>query len=435
MNPQSKFRCPTGTRDLDQADIFIRNYITNIAKKCFQNCGAIQIDTPVIELYENIKKLYGEEFNKSVYKLRDDTEDLILRYDLTVPFARYVASKGLSVFRRYQIGNVYRLDEPQISKGRYLAFQQADFDIAGSDQGSGIFDMEILKLADNLLSQLLGKNFKIRLNDKSIIRQYLTKFGIEDDIFSTVCSSIDKLDKRTVVEICDELKTKGLDVIIIEKIRKFINDIAPSNNKLGYLLEHDLIDKKSHDNLDKFISQIDSECVVFDPLLARGLDYYTGIIYEAYYNDSNVMQSAICAGGRYDNLIGVFSNQGQIPAIGLSLGIDRIVRILEEKHFDISDSSKKVYVCSIGKNMVPDRVKLCTELRKRDVCAIMSYLENPKMKSQFDDVFNNKIEYMVIIGESEIKQGLIKIKTISSKLEETFDRDKGIIEIVSRVNK
>jgi histidyl-tRNA synthetase len=169
--------------------------------------------------------------------------------------------------------------------------------------------------------------------------------------------------------------------------------------------------------------------------LARGLDYYTGIIFEAYYNDKKIMQSSICAGGRYDNLISKFSNHGQIPAIGLSLGIERIVTILENKQkYLFTKNNIDVYVASIGKDMLNERIKLCSLLRKYNISTMMSYLENPKMKTQFDDIFNYQVKYMIVIGADEIQSGKIKIKNISTKKEEIFDREQGINKLKELVS-
>lgn len=429
----SQLRNPTGTKDLNSYDLSIREHIINIAKKCFINFGGNQIDTPVMELYDNVKNLYGEEFHKLVYKFRDEHDELILRYDLTVPFARFVGMNGLRLFRRYQIGTVYRCDDPQIAKGRYRAFMQADFDIAGSDQGIGIFDIEILQLTEDLLTKLLGDSFIIRLNHRDIIWQYLKKFNVPIDKLVTVCSSIDKLDKKSVDEICSELSQKGIDESVIISIKDFIGNLLINRSSLEtfeYMVQNNLIEGKTYEYFSELLNRLAfmglSKNIIFDPLLARGLDYYTGIIFEAYYKDNNIMPSSICAGGRYDNLIGKFSNQGEIPAIGLSLGIERIAAIFENTKIVDNSRKVKVYVSSIGKDMLNERIKLCNELRKCDIATMMSHIENPKMAAQFDDVFNNDIKYMIVIGRDEINSGKIKIKKIDSRAESTHDREDGI---------
>jgi histidyl-tRNA synthetase len=429
----NQLRNPTGTKDLNPADVAIREYIVGIAKECFTNCGGVQIDTPVMELYSNVKNLYGEEFHKLVYRFKDEHDDLILRYDLTVPFARFVGTNGLKLFRRYQVGTVYRCDDPQISKGRYRAFMQADFDIAGADQNSGIFDIEILQLADNLLSKLLGTStFTIRLNHKDIIVQYLTKLLVPSDKMQTVCSSIDKLDKRELDDVCRELTQKGLDGEIIMGIKKFISELLLNGGSPREILDYlkGFIDDATYILFSSVLDRlhlIGLSNIVFDPLLVRGLDYYTGIIFEGYYTDKLIMPTSICAGGRYDNLIGKFSNHGKIPAVGLSLGVERIVTILENTGlFKFPLKSADVYVASVGKNILNDRIKLCGELRKLNISTMMSHLENPKMKSQFSDVFTLGIKFMVVIGPDEVKSGKIRIKVIDSRSEEVYDRDVGI---------
>ena len=175
MEDKSKFshiiRTPLGTRDLFGKDLLVREKIFDIAKKCFRLRNAVQLDTPVVELYTLVKNLYGDEFTKLVYKLNDGGgDDLILRYDLTVPLARYVATNGLKSFRRYQIGKVYRRDDPQISKGRYREFYQMDFDIIGDDQETCIYDTEILDLMVELLDKLIGcGTYSIKINHREIL--------------------------------------------------------------------------------------------------------------------------------------------------------------------------------------------------------------------------------------------------------------------------
>lgn len=429
----NQLRNPTGTHDLNPSDIALREYIIGVAKQCFINYGGQQIDTPVMELYDNVRDLYGEEFHKLVYKFKDEHDDLILRYDLTVPFARFVGMNGLRLFRRFQIGTVYRCDDPQISKGRYRAFLQADFDIAGSDLGSGVFDMEVLQLAEDLLSKLLGDHFMIRLNHKDLISQYLQKLNVPVDNLSTVCSSIDKLDKKNLEEVCTELLQKGISGEIVEDISNLIKELTikrTSKQTLDYLIQNNLIEGNTYDQFSILLDKLNytgiCDKIVFDPLLARGLDYYSGIIFEAYYLDKDIMGTSICAGGRYDNLIGKFSNHGQIPAVGISLGIERIATILENTKFSIPKNNIDVYVASIGEGMLNERIKLCSLLRKQNISTMMSYLGNPKMRTQFDDVFNYDAKYMVIIGQEEMKSEVIKIKTIATKVEETFNLNDGV---------
>lgn len=508
-------RLPTGMRDWDKDLIKLREHVILTIKKFYSGRDAKQLDTPVLELFDIVKNLYGEEFDKSVYLLDDG--DLIMRYDLTVPFARYIAMNGLDSFRRYQIGKVYRRDLPQIIKGRYTEITQADFDIAGSDQSSGMFDLEILELCRNVLLELIGDNFIIRLNSRDILLQYLKKMNIPENKLMVVAASIDKLDKKSVPDICleliqkdistdtvdviekfissiskildshekiisfleinipketlltfskiydlsindicIELKKKGICDEIIDKVRKIDNThkIVSSADILTYLMSQELITKETWEKFTIFLNRLNKlgiSGIMFDPLLTRGLDYYTGIIFEVYYNDKEIMPSSICAGGRYDNLIGKFSNRGECPAVGMSIGIERIITILSnltiKTKFKMALTSPiKIYIGSIGPKetakdnkdleifeILDERIKLCNEFRKYNIPTKMSHLKNPKISSQLEDVLNNNIPYMVIIGQKEIKNKMIRVKTIADNLQQDFDRDVGIKFLVDKL--
>jgi len=463
-NNIKQLRTPLGTHDLTTSDIQIREYIFNIAKKCFTSRNAEQLETPVIEQYNIVKNIYGQEFKKLVYKIpktnsidletsSEDDDDLILRYDLTVPFARYVGMNGLKVFRRFQIGKVYRKDYPQISHGRYREFYQCDFDIAGSDENTGIYDLEVLELANDLLKKLLNNNFIIKLNHRQIIFEYLKNMSFEESSFNKISTILDKLGKKPQSEIFEELATISTNKDNIDNIKKFIDEIINMNklnksahNIIQFLEENKFVSKPTLNIIANILNGIKElnfdNKIIFDPLLARGLDYYTGIIFESFYYDNkktnNIISSSICAGGRYDNLIGKFSNLKSIPAVGLSLGVERIVGILEiiyKNKFKKNNNSPQIYVCSIGDNMILERIKLCSIFRQNNIIAQMSHQSNPKMRKQFDYVFQNNIPYMIVIGNEEIKNKKIKIKIINKKEELTFDREEGIKYLIENCNK
>lgn len=228
---------PKGTRDFGPADISLREEVFEKIKKHFKLYGGQQIDTPVIECMDTVKNLYGEEFNKLVYTL-DDTggEKLLLRYDLTLPFARYVVNNALINFKRFQIGKVYRRDEPQITKGRFREFYQADFDIIGTDYELQIQDTEMLLLLIDILNDILGKDsYQIKLNNKKILFDVLTFIGLDEKLHNTVCSSIDKLDKYTLDEINIELiNTKKIENDIVLKLNHFINLVLELKKLINY---------------------------------------------------------------------------------------------------------------------------------------------------------------------------------------------------------
>jgi histidyl-tRNA synthetase len=414
------FKAPKGTRDLNTEYVTLRDNIVSIVKKNFELFGGNQIDTPVIECQDTVTNLYGEEFNKLVYTLADQesNENLLLRYDLTVPCARYIGNAGLTNFKRYQIGKVYRKDSPQIANGRFREFMQADFDIIGTDYDTHVQDIEILCLLSKILKELLDDNYIIKLNNRKILYDALKFCGVGSDDIISVCSSIDKLDKADFDKVKVELiNIKHLNIAVVNNIEKFYNECVQigtdKNLLLKKLLDANFITDTTYAEMNIIFGQLDdfSYNVKFDPLLARGLDYYTGIIFEAKYKDANIFSSSIAAGGRYDNMLEKFSNKGHIPAIGLSVGIDRLMSVIDKNKFNIHNTAK-VFVASIGKNMEFHKLRLVYKLRSCNIKTEFLYLKDPKMRPQFDFVFNKKIPFMIVLGEDEVKNNKITLKNI-----------------------
>nr|GEX31643.1 histidine--tRNA ligase, cytoplasmic [Tanacetum cinerariifolium] len=284
-----------GARDCANGQMVIREKAFSTVANVFKMHGTMALDTPVFELTDTLKrKIWG--------RLKGG-EPLSLRYDLTVPFARYVAMKSLTPFERYQIGKVYRRDTP--SKGRYREFYQCDFDIAG-DETFGA-DFEVIIILIEVLDELNIGEYEIKLNHRKLLDGILEICGVPSQKIRTVCSSIDKLDKQTLSKfkmnwlgIRFHIDVKGLDTDTVKKIGSFV--------KLRGCVHK----------------------VVFDLSLARGLDYYyTGVIYEAVFKGATQVGS-IAAGGRYDNVIGDMFGRKHVAAIGVSLGIERIITIMEE---------------------------------------------------------------------------------------------------------
>ena len=421
---------PKGTVDLTQKDIQIRNYIFEKAKNVLSLRGATQIETPVIELSSTVESLYGGEFNKLVYNLTDEGQKLILRYDLTVPLARFVGSNGLVKFRRFQYGKVYRRDNPQIQKGRYREFYQFDYDIVGDDQNSGTNDLEMLETLNEMLEEILGSNtYIIKINHKEVVINMLKNLQIEESVFDVIFSALDKLDKKTFEQIKEELKLKGLtdlNIYSLESMYDNLIKITDMDQLIDKLKELNILTEQLEKYLklvSSFLKQIKVNNFKFDPFLIRGMDYYTGLLYEVTYNDKSIMESTISAGGRYDDMIGKFSTRGKIPAIGMSLGVERIAKILESTRSNIAtEKSPQVYVASIGKGIIAERVALCNEIRKMGYYAIMSDLEDPSMRLQLDTAFADNIPVMIVLGPREIASGTLNIKDISKKSQKAISR-------------
>ncbi len=423
-----------GTRDFIGTDVEIRQKIISCLKSNFANADAVELDTPVIERKSIVDQMYGEDFNKLVYNLvspKETSSDLMLRYDLTVPLARYCAINGIKAIRRYQIGKVYRRDKPNIIGGRYREFYQCDFDIVGDDMGSGITDVEILDLLVRILDELLGrKTYKIKISNRKLLVDILTSIGVDLSMTIMICSTIDKLDKCSFDELTQEFISKGMSLSQLEKLKELF-ELPKSVLVLDALSSY--TEESTIASVKKLFMRLEhlgyDDVFEFDLSLARGMDYYTGIIFEAVYLDKSVMSSSIAAGGRYDKMIGKLGKHSDIPAIGLSVGLERIVKIIQKTDDNYCQKrSPCIYVASIGGSdkVINERIKLCSELRDKGLMVSMSNKTNPKMALQFDTVFNCGIKYMIVIGEREIDSGQIKIKEISTKKETTYNRYEGI---------
>jgi histidyl-tRNA synthetase len=438
-----------GTRDFGPMDSMLRQRIFDILISIYKTYGGVPIDTPVLENFNVVKNIYGDEFNKSVYKIEDDIdsdkESLILRYDLTVPCARYLADNGIVSFKRYQIGKVYRRDCVNVSKGRFREFYQADFDIIGNNNCPMVQETEILNMLCESLEQLIAKDtFDVQINSREILFSILGSFDIDPKLYLTVCTTLDKLDKfkeeSWKSEVMTELTDKGLLDVTIKEIITFIQlfktDVRVDNRiKLQQLKDMKSIDANLFDKMKLLFEYLDetnvSKYCTFNPLLSRGLDYYTGLIYEATYNDKSIMDSSIAAGGRYDGLVAALSNKKNISAIGLSIGIERIVTIMEKIGKKPTIDNAIVYVATVGKDMTRERVKLVMELRKAGISTDMSYSNNPKMARQFETVFENQIPFMIVIGENEIKNGTVMLKNIRTEKQTEYTREDAIKLLIS----
>merc|ERR1719320_1293694 len=387
--PPKKFVLKTakGTRDFGPASMAIREKVFNKITTCFKRHGAETIDTPVFELKETLTGKYGED-SKLIYDLKDQGGELLsLRYDLTVPFARYLAMNKLTNVKRYHIAKVYRRDQPAIQRGRYREFYQCDFDIAGQDDVM-LPDAECLKIVVEILTSLDVGDFVVKVNHRKVLDGMFAACGVPDDKFRTICSSVDKLDKTfwddVRSEMVDEknLDPKAADMIgqyvvhkgSTEAIDELLTDATLSAQKAAVegLTELKLLLKycQLYGIQDK---------VVFDMSLARGLDYYTGVIYEAVLTgppikpaageEESVGVGSVAGGGRYDGLVGMFDPKGKkVPCVGVSIGIERLFSIMEanmakESNNKIRTVDTQVYIISAQKNLVEERMKLITELR------------------------------------------------------------------------
>jgi histidyl-tRNA synthetase len=333
-----KPKVPKGTRDFLPLQMSIRRKAFDSITSVFKKHGAVEIDTPVFELKETLTGKYGED-SKLIYDLQDQGGEILsLRYDLTVPFARFMASEGLTSIKRYHIGKVYRRDNPNIKGGRYREFYQCDFDIAGQNYGKMIPDAEVLKVIVEILSNLNLGGFLIKINHRKILDAMISLSDIQSDKFKTVCASVDKLDKEDWQVVKKELIEKGLEETQCDKLWTFVQNKNSPAKLLEKLISDGVLttNEKGKEALEEMAILIDyleilgiTKYLSFDLSLARGLDYYTGLIFEAVLLEGNL--GSIAGGGRYDDLLSMFSGKAAIPSVGGSIGIERVFNILEEK--------------------------------------------------------------------------------------------------------
>ncbi|HET7712986.1 MAG TPA: histidine--tRNA ligase, partial [Patescibacteria group bacterium] len=341
-----KPRNPKGMRDFLPAEKRVRDAVLSQMKEVFKSYGFEPLETPAVEIKEILTGKIGAE-EKLIYDVtyKGDTP-LALRYDQTVPLARVVAQypELVKPFKRYQFGNVYRADNPQ--KGRYREFLQVDIDTVGSS--SALSDAEIIACAVKTYQKLGVKDFKILLNSRPLLISIIKEAGVQEDLISQVTISLDKLDKIGQENVAKELSDKGLPGEVITELFRVLSLATPDEN-----LQEILTILES--------AGVEKELVEFSPSLARGLDYYTGSIFECRVAG---FPGSIGAGGRYDNLIGKFTDQ-ENPAVGFSFGFEPLIDLLREQNgLPKAGASAKVLVTVFNKDLVKNSVNAADLFRQ-----------------------------------------------------------------------
>lgn len=447
---------PKGTRDIGPDAMMVRSRAFDLITKVFRNHGAVSIDTPVFELRDVLQNKYGED-SKLIYDLSDDMtsdtgEKLSLRYDLSVPFARYIASNNVSNIKRFHIGKVYRRDRPAMERGRFREFYQCDFDIAGS-YPSMVPDAEVvvvmMELFDALSSQSehharAFRSYQIKISHRVILDSIFRVCGVADDKLRTICSAVDKLDKEPWANVRAEMIQKGLSEQVADQIQPFVQLKGKPFDVLERLRQHSDLHEACAPALDQMerlftlvnvMRPYQSQGLSFDLSLARGLDYYTGVIFEAVLTEKGLNLGSIGAGGRYDDLVGMFRSSS-IPCVGCSLGIERIMNIMtkaaEEQAKAASEDGRgkvrpnitDVMVATIGKGTMEARLALCAELWTADIPTEFAYNENWNLGKQLTSAITKGIPLMVVLGEDEIIKHVVKLKNLTTKEERIVPRSR-----------
>jgi len=430
---------PKGTRDFTPPEMANRNYIFDTIKDVFRLYGFQQIETPAMENLSTLMGKYGEEGDKLLFKILNSGDFLSglndvelqgrnsikltnkisekgLRYDLTVPFARFVVQHQNEIsfpFKRYQIQPVWRADRPQ--RGRYREFYQCDVDVVGSD--SLLNELELIQIVDEIYRRL-KINVVVKINNRKILSGIAEIIG-EAEKITDITVAIDKMDKIGLEKVNEEIASKGISQDAIDKLQPILKLSGSNTEKLEQLkivLADSEVGLKGVTELETIFGLCDAmkvqTAIELDLTLARGLNYYTGAIFEVKALD--VEMGSITGGGRYDNLTGVFGMDG-VSGVGISFGADRIYDVLNQLDLypETSMEQTKILFVSFGEKELMYSLPWLCSLRAKGVNAEI-YPEAAKMKKQMSYADNKKIPFVAIVGETEMNEGKVMLKNMKS---------------------
>ena len=413
---------PKGTRDFGQVEMARRNYIFDTIKGVFQLFGFQQIETPSMENLSTLMGKYGEEGDKLLFRIQNSGEKAALapekglRYDLTVPFARYVVQHREEIsfpFKRFQIQPVWRADRPQ--KGRYREFYQCDVDVIGSD--SLIGELELIQIVEEVYRRL-GIRVCLHINNRKILAGIAEVIGAPDKMID-ITVAIDKLDKIGVEAVNAELKERGLSEAAVQALQPLLNLSGTSAEKLTALrgiLANSEVGLKGVEELETLFGLIEATGVQLnielDLCLARGLNYYTGAIFEVKALDAQI--GSITGGGRYDNLTGIFGLPN-VSGVGISFGADRIYDVLTELDLfpKALQSSTQILFATFGDQELRYALRWAKALRAQGK-AVEVYPEPTKMKKQMGYADTKQIPFVAIVGGDEMNSNTVMLKNMAS---------------------
>ncbi|EZA62015.1 Histidyl-tRNA synthetase, cytoplasmic [Ooceraea biroi] len=456
-------KTPKGTRDYNPEQMALRLGVLEKIIAVFKRHGAETIDTPVFELkfisivliltdryllvtQDVLTGKYGED-SKLIYDLKDQGGELLaLRYDLTVPFARYLAMNKISSIKRYHIAKVYRRDNPATTKGRYREFYQCDFDIAGQYDPM-LPDAECIRVVSEALQALDLGPYMIKLNHRSLLDGVFAACGVPQSKFRSICSAVDKLDKSPWEEVKKEMtEEKGLDEHTADLVGNYVSQSGGVELIAELRKDKELMKQPAAvqglNSMELLLKYCDIykilDKIEFDLSLARGLDYYTGVIYEAILCGDDVGVGSVAGGGRYDNLVGMFDSKNKtVPCVGVSLGVERIFSVMEaklaNKGMKTRTTQLEVFVASAQKNMQEERMKILVDLWEAGVKAEHSYKKNAKILQQLQHCEENGIPLAIIIGEGELAKGEVTLRVVSTREETRVSRNNLVEEIRKRL--
>ncbi|MDB5262787.1 MAG: histidine--tRNA ligase [Adhaeribacter sp.] len=440
---------PKGTRDFNPQVVVKRNYIFSTIRKTFEKFGFQPLETPAMENLSVLTGKYGEEGDQLIFKILNSGDYLAktslsdfeqgskpllrkisekaLRYDLTVPFARFVVMNRNEItfpFKRYQIQPVWRADRPQ--RGRYREFYQCDADVVGTR--SLLCEAEIVLMIDEVLTNLGITDFTIKINNRKVLTGIAEAMGNKDRV-GEICVAVDKLDKIGPEEVLNELRNKSFDEKALETLHNILRNSQTDKDLAQVSLESNLDSFQNHfsestegltgiNELKEVVSYVEKlnkpalNRLRFDPTLARGLSYYTGCIFEVKVN--NVNMGSISGGGRYDNLTGMFGLP-DVSGVGFSFGVDRIYDVLEELNLfqAASQSTTRILISNFDKPSEIYSLPLLQQFRNAGIATEL-YPEAGKLKKQMTYADQKNIPYVLLVGSEEMQSGLLQLKNMQT---------------------
>lgn len=424
-----------GFMELLPKDQIMFNRMKEKIQKSYEKFGFLPIDTPIIEMFEVLLAKAGGETEKQIYEFQKGDNNLALRFDLTVPLAKYVSQyyNELSFpFRRYQIGKVYRGERPQ--KGRFREFYQCDIDIIGDGELSIINDAEIPNIIYSTIKELGFDDFTICINNRKLLNGLFQSLEQEENSVE-IMRIIDKLEKIGKENVIEELKKIQVSHNSIDKIIEFIEIDGTTNEKLQKLEQLNIVNNVFAQGLEELkevvkyvrIFGLPDENFKVDLTIARGLDYYTGTVYETFLNEYRSLGS-VCSGGRYENLAEYYTDR-KLPGVGVSIGLTRLfyklneLQAIKEKQKSIS----KVLVVSMLEDMTK-AIEVATILRKNSIPTEV-YIENKKIKAKFKYADRLQIPYVIVIGEDEIANEVVTLKNMETGEQKILKIDELLVKV------
>jgi len=421
-----EFKIAKGVKDWYGENAILRNEIKDTLRRVFERYGYNPLETPMVERAETMKFKGGQEIKKEIFTLKDQgRRELALRFDQTLPLARFVASnKDIKFpFKRYVIGEVFRDGPTQPEQGRYRVFTQCDVDILGVKDM--IAEAELLALAQDCFKELGLGSIIIKINNRKLLDGILDYAAVPNSKKIETIIILDKMDKIGIEGVKKEIKL----LFPKETVDKLISAITKenNNNKTYKKLTGIISSKNGKQGLNEIKQLLDYSkslglnFVEFDPSLARGLDYYTGTTIEVFLKDKSVVKSAVLAGGRYDNMIGAFMGSKQeIPAVGFSFGLERIMMIIKSIRKNLKKSNTELFIIPI--NTTEQCLKIAEKIRKQKVNIDID-LKSRKMGSSINYADSLGVPYVGIIGEDELKENSITIKNLKTRVQKKIKID------------